>query len=246
MIRRVFAPQRRAVERANQRIQPLRILVGPARAAAEHLLRAQRPDGRRGGDDRADARVDRHAVPRLADAEAIDLPGAHRIRQERRRNHDQPHVAVRVDAHRGEPVAQLIVVAGERIHHAERERLVSAARARFDDASRAPCLARADRRRAVAPSRSICSHSGIETVMALPPSPSENGAISGVRQMPDAERRRDGHRPEHVRGIEVADDQPVADVRPRGLAHEPQVEAFGRREALLHARPRAPRSRAAE
>ncbi len=54
--------------------------------------------------------------------------------------------------------------------------------------------------------------------------------------MPDAQRGRHRHRPEHVSRIEMPDDQPIADVRPRRLAHELDVEALGRGEALLHRR----------
>ena len=58
-----------------------------------------------------------------------------------------------------------------------------------------------------APARAIWSHRRNDTVMALPPRPSANGAIKGILHVPDAERRRDRHRPEHVRRIEMPDDE---------------------------------------
>src|ERR1700757_3894594 len=44
--------------------------------------------------------------------------------------------------------------------------------------------------------------------------------------MSDAETRGDGHGRQHVGGIEVPDNDPIADVGPRSLTHEPQVEAL--------------------
>ena len=49
----------------------------------------------------------------------------------------------------------------------------------------------------------------------------------------DAERRGDGERPEHVRGVEVAEHDPVADIGPGGLADEVEGEALRRGESHL-------------
>ncbi len=52
--------------------------------------------------------------------------------------------------------------------------------------------------------------------------------------MPDPECRGHGHRPEHVGRVEVPDDQAVADVGPRRLADEGQLDALvGRKSQLL-------------
>ena len=62
------------------------------------------------------------AIPRFADAEAVDEPGLQAFHHQRRRNGDKAHIAIRVHSRRGEPVTQVEVVIGEREHHAERER----------------------------------------------------------------------------------------------------------------------------
>src|SRR3546814_8954231 len=66
-----------------------------------------------------DAGRHRQRVPRVADAEAVDLAGGQGIDHERRRYHHQPDIAVGMNAAGGEPVAQFVIVTGKREDHAE-------------------------------------------------------------------------------------------------------------------------------
>ncbi len=93
--------------------------------------------------DEADAEIDRDRVPRRADAEAVDMPVGEAFDHVGRRQHDEPHVLVGIDAAGRHPEPQLIVVGRERERHAEGERLLAAA----------PC-ARRPRGRARAPTPS--------------------------------------------------------------------------------------------
>src|SRR3546814_1788877 len=69
-----------------------------------------------------DAGRHRQRVPRVADAEAVDLAGGQGIDHERRRYHHQPDIAVGMNAAGGEPVAQFVIVTGKREDHAEGQR----------------------------------------------------------------------------------------------------------------------------
>src|SRR5581483_133998 len=99
--------------------------LGPLEPAAKHLLRAERPYACRGSHNGAHSRSDCHTVPGLANTETVNLAIAQGIDQERRRYHHEPHLAIRIYSGCREPIAQLIVMTRERVHHREGERLAS-------------------------------------------------------------------------------------------------------------------------
>jgi hypothetical protein len=70
--------------------------------------------------------------------------------------------------------------------------------------------------------------------MALPFTPSPNGATIGTLMWPEAQARRDRDRRDQMRCVEQSDVELVADVRPRHFAHQFDIESFGRRKALVH------------
>ncbi len=134
--------------------------------------------------DVADAEIDRDRIPRRADAEAIDMLVGEALDHVGRRQHDEPHVLVGIDAARRHPEAQVIIVGRERERHAEGERLLAAwpcaprrrARARAPTPSDRGCRRRPPRR---------APHSSAgDTVMALPFTPSPNGATIGTLTWP--------------------------------------------------------------
>ena len=70
----------------------------------------------------ADAKIDRHRIPRRANAEAIDMPASETVDHVRRGQDNKTYVFVRIDAGGGHPVAQLVIVVRERERHAEGQR----------------------------------------------------------------------------------------------------------------------------
>ena len=110
-------------------------------AQAQHLFGTVGPDVPPGGDDATDARSDRNAAPRFADAEAIDLTFAQRVDQQRRRYHHQSHVLVGIDAAGREPIAQQVVMARKRIDHRQHQRRCARTRPSRTTRCRArPCV----------------------------------------------------------------------------------------------------------
>ena len=69
--------------------------------------------------------------------------------------------------------------------------------------------------------------------MALPFTPSANGATIGTLTWPEPEARGDRDRRDQMRGVEQADVELVAHVRPRHFAHQFDVEPFRGGEALV-------------
>src|SRR6185437_7528095 len=104
----------------------------PLRPTPEYLLGTHRPYGTRWRDDGTGSGADSNTVPGLADAETVDLTGTQGIHEKRRRNHDETNVAARIDSRGRQPVAQLVVVTGERIHHGESQWLQMGAVASLD------------------------------------------------------------------------------------------------------------------
>src|SRR5262245_35012925 len=113
MIGRVCTQRPRLVPRPYHANESFGTQPSPVDATAENFLRREAPDGRSRRDDATDTDRDRQTVPWLANAKAVDLPLAHRVDQERRWNHHESNVMIRIDAAGGEPVTQLVVVAGE-------------------------------------------------------------------------------------------------------------------------------------
>src|SRR6202011_3784254 len=73
--------------------------------------------------DGAHSGMDSDAIPRLSNAESINLSRTQRVDQNRWWYHDQPHLPIGIDSGGRQPVSQLVVVAGEGIDHREGERL---------------------------------------------------------------------------------------------------------------------------
>ena len=182
--------------------------------------------------DEADAEIDGDRIPRRADAEGVDVPVGEALDHVGRRQHHEPHVLVRVDAARRHPEAQVIVVRRERKRHAEGERVLAARLAGGDDLGE---RARRHHRIGDASFGGGCDR-GVERGRHR-----DGVAVHAERERRDdrhldvaeAEARGDRHRRDQVRGVEQADVELVAHVRPRHLAHEIDVEAFGRGEALV-------------
>ena len=117
----------------------------PSGAHRQHLLGRARQDLGHEMQDEADAEIDRDRIPRRADAEAVDMPVGEALDHVGRRQHDQPHVLVGIDAAGRHPEAQMIIVRGERERHAEGERLLAAALARWRPRARARAPTPSDR-----------------------------------------------------------------------------------------------------
>src|SRR5438105_2753381 len=93
----------------------------PLQPTPEHFLGAGRPYRRRRHYDGANSCLHSNAVPGFTNAKAVNLTGPQCINEKRWRYDDQPNISIRINAARGEPIAQLIVVTGERIHHRKGE-----------------------------------------------------------------------------------------------------------------------------
>ena len=113
-LRRARAPAA-AARRDSRRAQRLRT-ASTFSAARARISRDEMQD-------EADAEIDRDRIPRRADAEAVDVPVGEALHHVGRRQHDEAHVLVRIDAARRHPEAQMIIVRRERERHAEGERL---------------------------------------------------------------------------------------------------------------------------
>ena len=107
------------VEGAEQGGEGVGIAVGPALAHPQYFLGAPRPDSGLDRGNAAGAGIDRRAVPGLADAIAVDTAGGECVGHQRRRQDDDLDRPVRIDAARGEPIAQLVIVPRMRVDHAE-------------------------------------------------------------------------------------------------------------------------------
>ena len=83
-------------------------------------------------------KFDSDRIPRRPDAEAVDLPAGKAVHHIGRRQHDEPHIFVRIDAARRHPEAEQVVVAGERKGHAEGEGIGASLAPLGDDAGQRP------------------------------------------------------------------------------------------------------------
>ncbi len=184
--------------------------------------------------DVPDAEIDRDRVPRRADAERIDMAVGEAVHHVRRRQHDEPHVLVGIDTAGGHPEPQLVIVGRERKRHAEGQRFgAGSCAARDDHAASAFAVAIGSAGSPSSLSDMIAACSAGDTVMALPFRPRLNDATIGTLTCAEPEARGDGHRRQQMRGIEQADIELVADIRPRHFAHQRHVQPFGRGEALV-------------
>ena len=77
------------------------------------------------------------------------------------------------------------------------------------------------------------AQTALEMVTQLPPSPSENGTMVSEASGVSPRLQASGIGPEHMREIEVADGDAVADVGPGRLAVQRQVDAFACGETQL-------------
>ena len=150
----------------------------PVCAQRQHLLHPAAPDLRGDQHDPPDPAIDRDAVPRLADADAVDLARRQRIGGERRAG----TVTISTSAsgrmpQAAQPVAQHVVVARIAVDHAETQRLARRL-ARRPTSREAAAQLCADRPAAAEPDRLRPARA--DSVTALPLSPSTNGTASGV------------------------------------------------------------------
>ena len=208
------------------------MLIGETLAQCQHLLRGAFPYGCRRGHDHADARLHGQAVPGFTHAEAIDLAAAQRIDQQRRRQHHQPDVVIRVDAAGDEPVAQLVVVARERKHHRQRQLGLASRGARLEHAAQHPGATGS-----VHVLGSTCS------LHLLPQRPGERDGIAAKPEGDGSDQRsielarahilRHEHGTQNMCGVKMTDGQTVADVGPGRFANQPQVQAMTRPNAAL-------------
>ena len=72
-----------------------------------------------------------------------------------------------------------------------------------------------------------------DTVMALPLSAEIERRDDRHAHMADAKAGGDRHRREQMRGVEQADIELVAHIRPRHFAHQLDIETFGRGKAVV-------------
>ena len=133
--------------------------------------------------DVADAEIDRDRIPRRADAERVDMSVLQALHHVGRRQHDEAHILVRIDAARRHPEAQMIIVRRERKRHAEGQRVLAARLALRHNAGERP--RRHHRVADVAFGRvASAACSAGDTVMALPFIPRPNGATIGTFMWP--------------------------------------------------------------
>ena len=204
----------------------------PCLANRQHLFRRSFQNVRHEMQDVSDTEIDRDRVPRRAYAEGINMAAGEAVHHVGRRQHHQPHVLIGIDTAGGHPEPELIVVGRERERHAEGERFTAVLatcghhpRQRFRGHHRIGRIAvglahdgRIQRGR---------HRDGVAVQTEI------KGRNDGYLDLRQAERRCDGDRRQQMGCIEQADIELVADVRPRHLAHQCHVEAFGSREAFF-------------
>ena len=230
---RVVDEVRGAPVRAHESRQHVRLLLGPALPHREQLLGGARENLGDEMQDVADAEIDRDRIPRRADAEAVHVPVLQALHHVGRRQHDEAHVLVRIDAARRHPEAQVIVVRRERKRHAEGEGILATrpcaprprARARARTPADRECRPRPRRRNRRMQRR---RHRDGIAVHAEPERRDDRHLDVAE---PEARRDRDGR--DQMCGVEQPDIELVAHVRPRHLAHQLDVEALGRAEPLV-------------
>ena len=197
------------------------MLLQPGFAKGQYLFHPAPPDALADRDCFGEARVNRRAAPGFAGDEAVNLARAHRLDCQRRRQHAQHHVAVGIDARARQPVAQHQRMAGKAV----------------DDADHRLAPPQADRRREVMGGAErigqtrgdiglqrlgeIAGHHQHVAVDAQLVGRGERGGL-----LAEAERHRHGKRGEHLRGVNLAEDEPVAQRRPAGGAHKVEGDAF--------------------
>jgi hypothetical protein len=224
---------RRAAMRADEPHQHIRIVVRPPLAHAEKLFRGARENFRHEMQDVADAEIDRDRIPGRADAERVDMLVLQTFHHVGRRQHDHADVFIRVDAAGRHPEAQVIIVRGEREGHAERQRLLALGLARRDYAGERACRYHrvTDVARGGAGNRRMQRGRDRNGIAVHAQAERRDDRHLDVTE---AQARCDGDRRDQMRSIEQADIELVADIRPRDFPHQLDVEAFLRREALVH------------
>ena len=212
---------------------------------AEHFLRIVLPDLEIGDHRHADAFEDRLLIPRLADAIAVDRARLERRRHLRRRRHGQQHVGLdlaahigrrietRMEAARREPVAQLVVVRGDRKHHRHLERLAVGLEL-LDDGLQRVGLDRMHRL-ALRIGRHVRLHQRPHFVRdrgrVAVQIHAERGDDVGFGA--EADGRAERLAGEHVRAVEFAGDDAIENHFPVRLRLERDVQPFVFEEALL-------------
>ncbi len=163
--------------------------------------------------DVADAVIDRDRIPGRADAERVDVSVGETVHHVGRRQHHQPDVLVGIDPAGRHPEPQLIIVGREWKRHAEGQRFRAAAAAFGDDAVKR----QRGRHRVEAIALDLVHDRRMQ----------RRRHRDGVAVEPQIERRHDRHldvaepqaggdgdRREQMGGVEQADIELVADIRP--------------------------------
>ena len=219
----------RLAHRADQLLGRLPALLQHRGAEGEDLLHPAAPDLRGREHDHTYAARHRRAVPRLAHAGAVDLPGLHRVGHERRSDGDDLDLLVGSYARGGEPVAQHVVVARIAVHHAEAQRVPRGlARASF----LGECSAELDRIGQPPGFGQLRRQFGREG-HGIAVEPEHERRRQRLCRAPAAERGGDRQRGDQVRGVGVAVKQPVEHRRPADVALERKRQSLFLGKAVL-------------
>ena len=209
-------------QRLDQREQRVRIAKRPGFGRAQHLLRHRLPDVMPADGDPADAERDRLLVPRLADAVAVDHVARQMGDHVRRRHDGKAHVAVGIEAARGQPEAQQVIMRGEGEDRRQSQRRAAGGAAAADDGGQGATIERGTFGQGIAgefrggfldlaPQR-LRQGDGVAVEVE------GHGGNHRRADAVDPERCGERHGRQHLGGIEQADRHLVADRRPRRLA----------------------------
>ena len=221
-----------ARQRTNKACENLGIFLRPGLPDRKHLLSRARQNVGGEMQDVADAFVDRDGIPGRADAERIDMPIGKAVHHVRRRQHDQPHVLVRIDAPGRHPEPQLVVMGGERKGHGEGQRFRAVLGALGDEARQRLCGGHRIEPVAV----DFVHDRGMQRLRHR-----DGVAIDAEREwrcdrhldVPEPETGSDRDRRQQMSCIQQADIELVANIRPRHFPDQGDIEPFGRGEPLV-------------
>ncbi len=205
----------------------LGLLAAHDLGGAQHLLGHALPDVGTGERNAADAEHLGLLVPRLADAVAVDH-AAREIGDGVRRRHDgEADVSIRIETGRRQPQPQHVVLHRVREHRRQHDGLGARGRPLGDDGGQRACI---ERRVAVA------DQLGCGLFHLLPQALGQCQRVAVYLQghgvdhrhadAVDAERQRERQGSQDVRGVELAQRQLVANVGPRDLAADLDLEAL--------------------
>ncbi len=220
-------PNAGPVQRAQQRIQSIRVGPRPVRGHPQHLIGCVLPDIPAGGHAAPDAVRRGHRVPGFTGEETVDVPEPQMVDHLGRRQHHRGDVTVRVDAGAGQPVAQQQIVAGIRKHHRHNQRRLLFQFPLLDQ------LFKTGGAGAAARGALKLTVQGRGQSQAVAAQVQRIGCDQGFIQAAQPQRRRHHHGRQHMRAVELADDHLVADIRPGHLFLQGHVQALVPEKAQL-------------